>query len=291
MFFNDANKVSVLTVAFDLGRCARFCIQKHDIADMDGSLRLHHATLSILGGRLCVAGYDVYTLNQHAGLLGIDLEHLAGLLEILVLAGNHHDGISFADVEFSFESCAHCLMVCGLRAYGFEFRDLRFFWILKHFRSEGNDLHISLVAQFTSNRAKDARSTGIVGLVQKHYSVVIETDIRSVFAPEFVFRPDDDRLGDGTLFDASRRDGVLNGYNDLVANFGIVLTAVTQDTDAEDLFGAAVIGYIQSGFLLDHFLTFLPADFALGGLYFYSLCAGVTWPSRGLQRGASASAC
>ena len=106
--------------------------------------------------------------------------------------------------------------------------------------------------------------------------------------------PDDDGLDDVALLHTGARDGVLDRGHDDVADARVAPTRATEHPDAQDLPGTRVVGDAQSRLLLNHVYLLMSASSPpgaelgrtgaeLGGTI------GLTWPSRGSPRPASAS--
>src|SRR6218665_120646 len=123
---------------------------------------------------------------------------------------------------------------------------------LKNFRSERYDLHITLITQFTCYWSEDTCTARLICLVQDHHSVVIKTDIRSVLTTQFVGGTNDHRFCYSSFFDTTCRKCIFYCNYDFIADAGITLAAVAQYADAKHLFGATVVRYVQSAFLLNH---------------------------------------
>src|SRR5215831_630815 len=138
----------------------------------------------------------------------------------------------------------------------FAFYILNFAFTLQYFRCQGNDLHIPFIAELPGNWPEDAGAARFIRLVQQYYRVVIETDIRSIFPAQLILCTYDYSLCNSSFLNAAGRDGIFYSYNYLIAYFSIVLTAVSQNTNTQYLFGPTVISYVQSAFLLDHCISF-----------------------------------
>src|SRR5690606_32050319 len=117
-------------------------------------------------------------------------------------------------------------------------------FLLQHFWRKGDDLHVTLVAEFPGNWPEDAGAARFVRLVQKNHCVVVEADVRTILTTKLVGGANDYRLCHGTFLDASCGKCILYGNNNLIADPGITLAAVAEYTDAKHLFGATVVRYI-----------------------------------------------
>src|SRR5215207_7780679 len=71
---------------------------------------------------------------------------------------------------------------------------LKFISSSDHFRSEGDDLHELPLAQFARHGAEDARSLGLLLVVDEDGRVLVEPDVASVLAPDFLDGTDEHRL-------------------------------------------------------------------------------------------------
>src|SRR5215211_730732 len=155
----------------------------------------------------------------------------------------------------------------------------------EHLRGERDDLHEVAVAELAGHRAEDARAAGVVLGVDEDGCVLVEGDVGAVVATELLLRANDDRLDDLALAHAAVRNRLLDGSHDHVAHTGIAPAGASRHADAQDLAGAAVVGHLEAGFLLNH-----PRS---------SVRIGTAWacenctisPSPALRRGASAWSC
>ncbi len=116
---------------------------------------------------------------------------------------------------------------------------------LKHLRRQGDDLHVSFIAKLTGNRTENTGTAGLVGVVQQYNGVVVEADVRTVTATEFLLSPYYNSFGYGAFFYTTTGDGVFYRYYNLIAYTGIILSGVAEHTDAEYFFGTTVISYVQ----------------------------------------------
>src|SRR3954471_18669823 len=72
--------------------------------------------------------------------------------------------------------------------------------MLKNLRSQRDDLHEVLRAQFAGNRAEDARSARVVRRIDDDDRVAIKAQVAAVGTADRSLRADDNRFRDLTLF-------------------------------------------------------------------------------------------
>src|SRR5918997_60441 len=123
----------------------------------------------------------------------------------------------------------------------------------EHLRSEGDDLHEPLVAQFAPHRAEDAGPPRLAVRLDQHGGVLVEPDVRAVRPALLLDGAHDDRLDDVTALHAGGRDGLLHRGDDDVADTGVAPRRTAQHPDAQDLLGTGVVRDAQPRLLLDHF--------------------------------------
>src|SRR5690349_17672901 len=112
--------------------------------------------------------------------------------------------------------------------------------------------YTTLFRSLSGHRPEDTGRLRLPLVVDDHRGVLVEPDVRPVLAAGLLHGADDDRLGDVALLHLPRRDGVLDGHDDLVAEPRVAPLAPAQDPDHERAPGAAVIRDLEDGFLLDH---------------------------------------
>src|SRR5690606_22470846 len=117
---------------------------------------------------------------------------------------------------------------------------------------EGHDLHETLVAQLPAHRAEDAGATRVALLVDEHGRVVVEADVAAVGAAALLLGPHHHAADDVALLDAGTGGGLLHGGHEDVADRGVPPAGAAEHLDDEHLLGAAVVGDLEAGFLLDH---------------------------------------
>src|SRR5882724_7800095 len=110
---------------------------------------------------------------------------------------------------------------------------------LQNFRRQGDDLHISLVTQFPGHWPENTGSAGLVGCVQQYHSVIVEADIRAILPAQFLPGADNDRLGHRAFLNTTRRQCILYGDYDLIADASIILPAIPQHADTQHFLGPA----------------------------------------------------
>src|SRR5690606_15414922 len=123
---------------------------------------------------------------------------------------------------------------------------------LKDFGGERDDPHELSVAQLAGHGPEDAGAARLVGVVEEDGGVLVEADVGAVLAAVLLLRAHDDGLRDVPLLHVPAGHGVLDRDDDLVTDAGVTALRAAEDADAEDLLGPAVVGDVESGFLLDH---------------------------------------
>src|SRR5690606_28594890 len=76
-------------------------------------------------------------------------------------------------------------------------------FLLQHFWRKGDDLHVTLVAEFPGNWPEDAGAARFVRLVQKNHCVVVEADVRTILTTKLVGGANDYRFCHGTFLVSS----------------------------------------------------------------------------------------
>src|SRR5665811_2069306 len=142
------------------------------------------------GAGLGVLGDLVDSLDQHA--LGVrvhrdDLALLASVAAVLLrtTAGDLHE-VTLLDLHLG---------------HG-----------LQHLRGERDDLHELLLAQLTAHGPEDPGSARVAVGLEDDGGVLVKLDVRTVGAPTFFGRPDNDRLDDFTRLDVAAGDSVCLLY-------------------------------------------------------------------------------
>src|SRR5699024_9956710 len=144
------------------------------LAGVERSLALDDAALLALTAGLGVAGYHVDTLYDDLGLAGegtLDLALLA-----LVLAGQYVHGVAHLNIHSHF------------------FRSS-----LHDFGSQGQDLHVVLVAQLAGHGPKDTGTSGVLVVLDQNSGILVETDIGAVGTADALGAADDHGLDDLAL--------------------------------------------------------------------------------------------
>src|SRR3990172_6779766 len=117
---------------------------------------------------------------------------------------------------------------------------------------EAHDFHELAVAELAGHRAEDPRAARVLVGVDQPHGVRIEPHVAAVLPAGGFLRPHDHGPHDRLLFDFARRQRVFHAANDDVAQPGHALAAAAEHFDAHHLFGAGVVGDIESGLHLDH---------------------------------------
>ena len=123
--------------------------------------------------------------------------------------------------------------------------------ISDHLRSEGHDLGEVALPQLAGDRTEDAGALGVVLVPQDHGGVVVEADRIAGVPAQGGPGAHHHGLDHVRLLDAHVGHGVLDGGHDHVADVGVA-TVGAEHTDALDALGAAVVGDVEEGFLLNH---------------------------------------
>src|SRR5512144_2658859 len=107
---------------------------------------------------------------------------------------------------------------------------------LEHFRSQRNNLHETLLAQFAGHRAKNAAALRVLTIrIQDDGSIVIETDIRTILTPPFLRTTNNDSFDNFALLDGSLRGGGLHCGDHNVANVGVPARRTAHHMNDEQL--------------------------------------------------------
>src|SRR4051794_20257805 len=166
------------------------------------------------------------------------------------------------------------------------------FAMSEHLRSQRDDSHELLLPQLAAHGAEDASATRLTVGPEDDGAVLVESDVRAVGTAALLDGPDHNGLDDVALLDVATGDRVLHGGDDDVADSGVAPTRATENTDAEDLLRTGVVGDLESRLLLDHrYFSWLSRRFSpgrSGRTSLAELISGLTWPSRGPRRRASA---
>ena len=123
----------------------------------------------------------------------------------------------------------------------------------KNLGSQRDDLHKSLGAQFTRDRAEDARANGFQFVVEQYGRVAIKLDQGSVGATNALGCAYNHGAIDFALLDTTTRRGILDADLDDITNAGITAPGTTKHLDAHDRTCASVVGDIQQRLHLNHY--------------------------------------
>src|SRR5258708_9328998 len=124
-------------------------------------------------------------------------------------------------------------------------------------RRERDDAHDPLLAQLPAHWAEDARSSRVAAVPDQHGCVLVEPDVRAVAAATLVACAYQDGLDHVALLDARTRQGVLDGGHDDVTDACVSPARAAEHTNAQELFGAGVVGDLEPRLLLDHVNSYL----------------------------------
>src|SRR4051794_36151639 len=126
------------------------------------------------------------------------------------------------------------------------------------FRSERNDLHEILVAQFAGDGTEDARPARIIFLVDYDRGVAVEANVAPVRPHRRLLGADHDAADDLAVLDFARALHLLDRTDDHVADrgdFALKLTLAARATkhlDTHRQLGACVVGDVEHCLLLNH---------------------------------------
>ena len=113
---------------------------------------------------------------------------------------------------------------------------------LERLRCQRHDLHVLLVTQLASHGAEDAGALGSTGVVDQHGGVLVEADVRTVLATDFLLHANDDATDNVALLDAAVGSCLLDAADDDVAKACIAALGAAEDLDALHLARAGVVG-------------------------------------------------
>ncbi|VVT12456.1 conserved hypothetical protein [Erythrobacter sp. EC-HK427] len=122
----------------------------------------------------------------------------------------------------------------------------------QHLRSERDDLHEALAAQFADNRAEDTRADRLFVLVHENRGIAVETDHAAIGTADILAGTHDHRTVNVTLFHTRTRLGFLYGNHDHVPDTREPALRAAQYLDALDALGAAIVRDVEIGLHLDH---------------------------------------
>src|SRR5690606_6004729 len=114
---------------------------------------------------------------------------------------------------------------------------------LDHLRCKRNDLHELLIAKFTADRPEDTGAARLTVRLKNDSGVLVEADVRAVSPARRLLRTNDNRLHDVALLHVAARNCVLDGGDNGVAETRVPATRAPENTNREQLLGAAVIGH------------------------------------------------
>ena len=117
--------------------------------------------------------------------------------------------------------------------------------MLKYLRCQGNNLHV-YGAQLTSHRTEDTAATELACIVQEYAGIVVEADVGTISATDFLFRTNNQSLRHCTLLYVTRRDCVLDSNDNHIAYAGIAAACSAEHTDAECFACTAVVSNCKS---------------------------------------------
>jgi hypothetical protein len=123
------------------------------------------------------------------------------------------------------------------------------------FVRQRNNFHEASVTQLSSHRTKNTGAAWRLVFVDQHDGVAVELDVTSIGATRRLLGADDHSTDNRFLLDVAARDYAFDATYDDVTKSGNTATATAEHLDAHHLPGAGIVGYIKSGFLLDHVRT------------------------------------
>src|SRR5690606_16653151 len=122
---------------------------------------------------------------------------------------------------------------------------LRILMTLHNLRSQRDDLHKLLFAEFARDGSEDTGAARFFLIVDNDGRVFGEAHGRAVFAAGGFPRPHDDGAADFRFFHGTARNGILDRADDNVADAGVAAFGAAEDTEAHHAFGARVVGHVQ----------------------------------------------
>src|ERR1035437_1989349 len=123
--------------------------------------------------------------------------------------------------------------------------------MLENLRSERDDLHEVLRAQFAGDRSEDAGTLGIAIGSEDNDSVAVKAQVAAVIATDGGLRANDDGLSDFTLFNGGFGCALFDVDGDDVADRRSV-SNLTLAADHGSPTGAGIVGNIYYGTKLNH---------------------------------------
>src|SRR5687767_5168422 len=123
--------------------------------------------------------------------------------------------------------------------------------MLEDLRSERDDLHEILRAQFADDRSEDAGATGIVGSVDEDDRIGIETQVAAVRPANRSLRANDNRLRDLALLHSGVTGAFLDVHSDDITHMG-VKRLLAHALNESGFAGTGVIGDLENGAQLNH---------------------------------------
>src|SRR5579863_5687104 len=127
--------------------------------------------------------------------------------------------------------------------------------ISENLRSERRDLEEPALAKLAHHRAEHTRAARIEIVflaLDDHARIVVAADDGTVDAPDRRARAYHDRLHDLTLLHRGAGNCALDRADDHVTDVRVHVPASARNVNHEQLARAAVVGYLQPAFLLDH---------------------------------------
>src|SRR5512141_563108 len=124
--------------------------------------------------------------------------------------------------------------------------------MLQNLRGQRNDLHVFLLAELSRHGSEDTGRSRLSRFIDDYDCVLVEADVRAVFAARFLCRAHNYSARDLRLLYGSIRQRVLDGDDDDVAKSGVASAGSAEHTEDECRLGARVIRDFDHRFLLTH---------------------------------------
>jgi hypothetical protein len=111
---------------------------------------------------------------------------------------------------------------------------------LNNFGSQGQDLHVILVAELTGDGSKDTSAAGVLVLTDEDCGILVKADIGTVGATNTLVGTDDNCLNDFALLNGAAGGCLADRGNDNVADVAVLALGAAKYADAFDFFGAGL---------------------------------------------------
>src|SRR6478672_3107184 len=105
--------------------------------------------------------------------------------------------------------------------------------MLQSLRGQRNDLHVLLLAELSRHGSEDTGRSRLSRFIDDYDCVLVEGDVRTVFASRFLCRAHNHPARDLRLLYCSIRQRVLDGDDDDVAKSCVATACTAEHTDDE----------------------------------------------------------